>query len=117
MTSKVRTYKNRREKRGMRVRGRVFGTARRPRLSVFRSSKHVFAQLVNDDLGKTLVSSSDLGVKVGTKTARAFEVGKELAKRALKKKIKEVVFDRGGYAYHGRVKQVAEGAREGGLEF
>ncbi|NIT03830.1 50S ribosomal protein L18 [Candidatus Saccharibacteria bacterium] len=117
MTAKVRKYKNQRAKRRARVRGRVVGTAKKPRLSVFRSSKHMFAQLVDDERGKTLVSASDLGIGEATKAESAFEVGRELAKRALKKKIKKVVFDRGGYAYHGRVKRVAEGAREGGLEF
>jgi large subunit ribosomal protein L18 len=114
---KVRQYKTQRERRRVRVRGRVSGTAKRPRLSVFRSAKHIYAQIINDEKGTTLVSCSDMDVKEGTKTERAFKVGEKLAQSAKKKKIKKVVFDRGGYAYHGRVKAVAEGAREGGLEF
>lgn len=114
---KVTRHKAQRQRRKMRVRGRVVGTAKRPRLSVFRSAKHVYAQIINDEKGVTLVSCSDVDVKNGTKTERAFKMGKELSERAKKKKIKKVVFDRGGYAYHGRVKAVADGAREGGLEF
>jgi len=114
---KVKQPKTQRYLRRTRIRGRIFGTAKRPRLSVFRSSKHIYAQIVNDEKGVTLVSSSDSVIKNGNKTGQAFEMGKELAKRAKSKKIKEIVFDRGGYAYQGRVKAVAEGAREGGLEF
>ncbi len=114
---KVRQYRTQRAKRKVRVRGRVLGTSARPRLSVFRSSKHIFVQLIDDDKGVTLISSSDLEIKSGTKIERAFEVGKAVAAGAKKKKVKKVVFDRGGYAYHGRVKAIAEGAREGGLEF
>ncbi|MDP2734922.1 MAG: 50S ribosomal protein L18 [bacterium] len=114
---KVLQHANPRERRRARVRGRVTGTAKRPRLSVFRSSKHVFAQIINDEKGVTLAAVSDAGEAGSTKRERAFAAGKKLAEAARKKKIKQVVFDRGGYAYHGRVQAVAEGAREGGLEF
>ncbi|GMR19113.1 MAG: 50S ribosomal protein L18 [Patescibacteria group bacterium] len=117
MMVKVKHHQSGRARRRVRVRGSVSGTSKRPRLSVFRSSKHVCAQLINDEKGVTLVSSSDLEIAEGSKTERAFKVGKALADKAKKQKIKRVVFDRGGYAYHGRVKAVAEGAREGGLEF
>jgi large subunit ribosomal protein L18 len=86
-------------------------------LSVFRSGKHIYAQLIDDERGITLVSSSDLEIKGGTKSERASAVGKELAEKSQKAKIKKVIFDRRGYAYHGRIKLVAESAREGGLAF
>lgn len=111
----------RRYRRHLRVRKKVAGTAERPRLVVFRSLKHVYAQLVNDDLGVTLAGASDLSeglVVEGTgKTARSKAVGKLLAEKAKAAGIARVVFDRAGYRYHGRVRAVAEGAREGGLEF
>lgn len=101
-----------------RVKSKVYGTAKRPRLSVFRSNNYIYGQLINDESGKTLASCSSGEVKTKlAKTALAKEAGKLLAKKALEEKIKTVVFDRGGYAYHGRVKALAEGAREGGLEF
>ncbi len=107
-----------RDKRRTRVRSVVFGSAGRPRLSVFRSSSHIYAQLIDDENGKTLVSASSMEIKTtGKKSGVATEVGKLLATKALEKKVKEVVFDRGGFAYHGRVKALAEGAREGGLKF
>jgi len=107
------------ERRKNRIRSIVCGTAKRPRLSVFRSLEHLYVQLINDDEGKTLVSVSDKELKIkGKKPVElGFEVGKLIAKKALDKKIEEVVFDRGGNKYHGRVKAVAEGAREGGLKF
>lgn len=86
-----------------------------PRLSVFRSNKHIYAQIIDDTMHKTLVSVSENEKASGTKTDRAREIGKEIAKVALEKKIKQVAFDKGSYAYHGRVKALAEGAREGGL--
>lgn len=89
----------------------------KPRLIVYRSLKHIHAQLVDDTVSKTLVAASDLSIKKGKKTEKAREVGKLLAQKALEKNIKICVFDRSGYRYHGRVKQVAEGAREGGLQF
>jgi len=105
------------ETRHRRVRAKVVGTKDKPRLSVFRSNKHIFLQLIDDRSGKTLVSESDLKLKKKTtKTEIAREVGKKLAESAKLKKIKNVVFDRGGYKYHGRIKAAAEGAKEGGLK-
>ncbi|MDD5341624.1 MAG: 50S ribosomal protein L18 [Patescibacteria group bacterium] len=117
MEAKIKQEK--REARRKRVRAKVIGTASRPRLSVFRSLKHVYAQLVDDQIGKTIVSASDseLGKKKMTKIDKAKEIGKLMAQKAVAKGIKKVVFDRAGYKYHGRVKAVTEGAREGGLEF
>jgi large subunit ribosomal protein L18 len=109
---------NSRKIKKARVRKKVFGTEERPRLAVFRSSKHIYAQLVNDTTGKTLFSASSLKVKGdlnGIQTAK--EVGVAIAKLAAGKSIKAIVFDRGGYLYHGRVKSLADGAREGGLQF
>jgi len=114
MLKKQRTKKQ----RSKRVRARIKGVSSRLRLSVFRSNKHISLQIIDDNEGKTLVSLNDLKIKKkGTKTEIAKEIGKELAKEALKKKISEIVFDRGGYKYHGRVKAAAEGLREGGLKF
>ena len=108
-------------KRHFKIRNRVVGTTDKPRLAVFRSTKHIYAQIIDDSLGKTLVAGSDVkmerDVDSTSKVERAFQVGKQLAEKALKQKIKEVVFDRGGYLYHGRVKRAAEGAREAGLKF
>jgi len=109
-----------RQRRKKRVRARIFGTAKRPRLSVFRSGKHIYAQIIDDTNSKTLVAESDLKLKKGKGSVKvdiAFQVGESLSQKATKKKIKKIVFDRGGYRYHGRVKNVAEGARKGGLEF
>jgi len=113
----VKRYRNRRDQRRARIRGKVSGDRTRLRLSVFRSSKHIYAQLIDDENGRTLVAASDLALQKGTKTEKARLVGRDLAERAAKLKIRRVVFDRGGYKYHGRVKALAEGAREGGLEF
>jgi large subunit ribosomal protein L18 len=117
---KPRTRRERRARRHLRIRKTVSGTAERPRLVVFRSLKHVYAQLVDDNRGQTLLGVSDrtAGVQVdGTgKVAVGLAVGKLLAARAKERGITAVVFDRGGYPYHGRVKAVAEGARHGGLE-
>jgi large subunit ribosomal protein L18 len=109
----------RRRRRHRRVRGKVHGSAGRPRLCVFRSSKGIYAQVIDDDAGVTLVSASTLllGGAGGTKSEKAAEVGKLVAQRAREAGIAAVVFDRGGYLYHGRVKALADGAREGGLEF
>ena len=107
-------------KRHKRVRAKVFGTAERPRLNVFRSEKNIYAQIIDDVAGNTLVAASSLEVAVevyGGKVAAATAVGKLVAERAKAKGIDTVVFDRGGYLYHGRVAELAEGAREGGLEF
>ena len=110
-----------RYRRHLRVRRKVSGTAARPRLVVYRSLKHIYAQLVNDELGVTLLGVSDAseGVQVdgAGKVGRAKGTGKLLADKATAAGIKQVVFDRAGYRYHGRVQAVADGAREGGLEF
>jgi large subunit ribosomal protein L18 len=107
-----------RTRRHKRVRSKISGTALIPRLNIFRSNKGLFVQLINDELGITLVSASEKEIKdKKTKTEDASEVGKLIAKKAQKKKIEKAVFDRGGYRYHGRVKAIAEGAREGGLVF
>jgi large subunit ribosomal protein L18 len=103
-------------KKHNKVRRRIVGTESRPRLSVFRSNQHIYAQIIDDTAGKTLVAESDLKLKEN-KSKRAFEVGKKLAEKAVKAKITEVVFDRGGFLYHGRIAEVAKGAREGGLKF
>jgi len=96
---------------------RLTGTAKRPRLSVFKSANHIYAQLVDDEKGKVLLSVSDLKIKKGKKADRALEIGKTIAKEAAGKKIESVVFDRGGFVFHGRIKAVADGARQGGLKF
>ena len=107
-------------KRHVRVRAKISGTPERPRLNVFRSKQNIYAQIIDDVAGKTLVSANTLEKDFdgygGNKEA-ARKVGKLLAERAEKAGIKAVVFDRGGYVYHGRVQELAEGAREGGLEF
>ncbi len=128
-------------RRHRRVRAKISGTSEVPRLSVFRSNKHIYVQLIDDERGQTFVAASDKEINPKPKTQNsklklktqnlrekkenvrtgkvmvAYEVGKLIAERALEKNIKKVVFDRGGYKYHGRVKAVADGAREGGLEF
>lgn len=108
-----------RHRRHKRIRAKVFGTADKPRLCVFRSEKHIYAQLINDEKAKTIVAISDLEFTKnrGTKINKAKEIGKLIAKKAKDLKIERVVFDRGGYKYHGRVRAVAEGAREAGLIF
>lgn len=111
-----KTREERRFRRHLRVRKSVSGTPERPRMVIFRSDKHIYAQLVDDVAGKTLLTVSSQKAE-GTKTARATEVGKQFASRAKEQGITAVVFDRAGYRYHGRVKAVADGAREGGLEF
>lgn len=105
------------KQRQSRVRGKIFGTAKCPRLSVFKSNSFVYLQLIDDDREKTLVSWSDQKEKGKNKTERAKLAGQNLAKKASELKINKIVFDRGGYKFHGRVKAVAEGAREGGLKF
>ncbi len=103
--------------RHRRVRAKVAGSAERPRLAVFKSSKYIYAQIIDDARGTTLVSASDMGAKGKTKTERAQVAGSELAKKAKAAGIERVVFDRGGFIYTGRVRSLAEGAREGGLVF
>jgi large subunit ribosomal protein L18 len=109
-----------RAKRHARVRAKISGTPECPRLNVFRSAKHIYAQLIDDVNGVTLASASTMDKEfegAGGNTEAARKVGQMIAKRALDKDIKDDVFDRGGYIYHGRVKELAEGAREGGLNF
>ena len=108
-----------RKKRHFRIRRKVSGTATRPRLNIYRSNKHIFAQIIDDNAGHTLVSANSVEMKLakGSGVEAAKEVGSELAKRALAADVKEVVFDRGGYLYHGRVQALADAAREAGLEF
>lgn len=117
----TKTDKNKaRQKRHRRVRNHIFGTAERPRLNVFRSLANIYAQVIDDEKGMTLVAAStkDKDFKdYGGNVAAAKVVGAEIAKRALEKGISEVVFDRGGYIYHGRVQALAEAAREAGLKF
>lgn len=111
-------YKPRR-RRHLSVRRRIAGTALRPRLNVFRSSRYIYAQIIDDRLGVTLGAASSLGLnsKKSSKTEAASEVGRLIGACAKEKGIKKIAFDRGGYLYHGRVKALAEGAREAGLEF
>ncbi|KKQ87701.1 MAG: 50S ribosomal protein L18 [Candidatus Woesebacteria bacterium GW2011_GWB1_38_8b] len=109
-------------KRKKRIRSRVNGTKERPRLAVYRSNAHIYTQVINDAENKTLISASEKDLdekesKKMNKTQKAKEVGMAVAKKALKVGLKQVVYDRGGYRYHGRVKALAEGAREGGLDF
>jgi large subunit ribosomal protein L18 len=114
-----------RARRHLRVRKQVFGTSERPRLSVFRSSQHIYAQIIDDQRGHTLVAAGSLskeireglGAKKGRGKPAAALVGKLIAEKALEKQVKAVVFDRGGYKYHGRVKELAEAARKAGLKF
>ena len=115
----VMTKREARVRRHRRVRAKIEGTAERPRLVVFRSNRGIFAQLVDDASGTTLASAgwTGLDARKGSKTEQASEVGKALAEAAEKAGIERCVFDRGGYLYHGRVKALAEGAREGGLQF
>lgn len=120
MKAHVVKRKDNRERRRVKIREKIRGTEKKPRLSVFRSIKYTYAQLVDDKAGKTLVDISDAVKelsKKGTKAEASYETGKLLAERAVKKGIKEAVFDRGGYKYHGRLKKLAEGARDGGLKF
>lgn len=107
-------------RRKKRVGAKIFGEKSRPRLSVFKSNTHIYAQLVDDVAQATMAASSDLGIKKTdkmTKIQSAEKVGEDIAKKAVAKKIKKVIFDRNGFRYHGRVKALADGARKGGLEF
>ncbi|OYD06521.1 50S ribosomal protein L18 [Paludifilum halophilum] len=122
MISKQDRNKNR-KRRHVRVRKKIMGTSERPRLNVFRSAKNIYAQVIDDVRGHTMVAASTLDSDLkesniyGGNTEAARKVGELIAKRAKEKGIEKVVFDRGGYLYHGRIKALAEGAREGGLEF
>ena len=115
----VRIQKNidRRTRIKYRVRNKISGTATRPRLCVFRSNKQIYAQVINDENGTTIVSASSLGMEKMPKKEQAAIVGEKVAKLATEAGISEVVFDRNGYLYHGRVQEVANGARKGGLKF
>jgi large subunit ribosomal protein L18 len=119
----LRNTEGQRQRRHRRVRVKVQGTAERPRLNVYRSLRHIYAQLIDDTVGRTLVSACTLDAEVRqglgelSKTDQAKLVGTVLAKRALEKGVQQVVFDRGGYRFHGRVKALAEGARSAGLQF
>jgi large subunit ribosomal protein L18 len=124
MRVKFRKALTTRERRHRRVRAKISGTPQRPRLNVFRSSAHIYAQLIDDTRGHTLAAASDLEDAVreragegATKAVRAKAVGEVIAERAREAGIDAVLFDRGGFLYHGRVKAVADGAREGGLKF
>ncbi|MBI4653113.1 50S ribosomal protein L18 [Candidatus Kuenenbacteria bacterium] len=134
MKNQQKIKQEKKERRHRRVRAKIKGTNERPRFSVFRSNKQIYVQLVDDTKGRALVAADSQKIKIqntnkkkkkkdekknqlGGKMTEAYEVGKLIAQKALKKKIEQVVFDRGGYKYHGRVKAVADGAREGGLKF
>ena len=120
MTTKSRATGAGRTRRHERVRKTVTGTTQRPRLAVFRSHNHIYAQVIDDSKGRTLVAASDVEKDLGAeggKTAKAGSVGEAVARRAVEKGVRAVVFDRGGYKYHGRVKALAESARKAGLEF
>ncbi|MGN0220049.1 MAG: 50S ribosomal protein L18 [Muribaculaceae bacterium] len=113
MISKIQ----RRNKIKTRIRGKINGTAARPRMTVFRSNKQIYVQLIDDLAGVTLVATSSKGIEEGTKIEIAAKVGEAIAKKALEAGITEVVFDRNGYLFHGRVKSLADAARKGGLKF
>ena len=113
MVSKIQ----RRNKIKARIRGKISGTAARPRMTVFRSNKQIYVQLVDDLAGKTLCATSSKGIEEGTKCVIAAKVGEDIAKKAIAVGISEVVFDRNGYLFHGRVKSLADAARNGGLKF
>jgi len=126
-----KTKRETRARRHLRVRAKVSGTTNKPRLCVFRSNQHIYATLINDEKNRTILVASDKEIKkpkaekinsekegkLLAKVASAYEVGQLIAQKALKNKIDRVVFDRGGYKYHGRVKALADGARKGGLKF
>lgn len=109
--------KTKRIERHRKMRRKLIGTSARPRLAVYRSNQHIYAQIIDDSEHKTLVAESDYAIKVGTKKEKAISVGESIAKKALAQKIEKVVFDTGGMKYHGRVAALAEGARKGGLNF
>lgn len=106
-----------RKRRHKHIRQRIIGTSSSPRLSVYRSLKNIYCQIIDDTKGNTLVSANSSALKTGSKTAKSKECGKLIAQLAISKGIKKIVFDRSGYKYHGRVNALATGAREGGLEF
>ncbi len=114
--NRIRIKREKKKRRHSRIRTQIMGSAERPRLCVFRSLRYIYAQLIDDQKGNILLAVSDRGL-TGSKIEKAKEVGKLLAQKAAEQKIREIVFDRAGYKYHGRVKALAEGAREGGLKF
>lgn len=113
MISKI----ERRNKIKTRIRGKISGTAERPRMSVFRSNKGIYVQIIDDEAGRTLCAANSKGVESTTKIDQSAKVGEEIAKKALEQGITEVVFDRNGYLFHGRVKSLADAARKAGLKF
>ncbi len=114
LTAKTQQKRNRNHRK---IRAKISGTEDRPRLAVFKSNTNIYAQLIDDENGKTLAQANSREFKKGSVSEKASEVGKAIAERAIAKKIKEVVFDRGGYKYAGKIKNVADGARAGGLNF
>ena len=120
---RIEDKKRNRLNRRRRIRGKIHGTAEKPRLSIFRSTRHIYAQIINDDMGTVMASASTMDAQLrgssknGGNVDAAKEVGKLLAERAATKKIETVSFDRGGFKYHGRVKALAEAVRDGGLKF
>jgi len=115
-----KTKKEQKERRHKKIRAKIYGTEERPRLCVFKSNKHIYAQVINDEKGFTLISASDLEIKDSKKDKKinlAQKVGELIAKKAKDKKIDAVLFDRGGFKYHGRVKTLADEARKQGLQF
>ncbi len=117
MNNRTSKKQVRRDRRRGKIRSKISGTSERPRLSVFKSNRGMFLQIIDDVEMTTIVSANMKEIKKGTKTEKAKELGKIIAEKALLKNIKSVVFDRGGFQYHGRIKAVAEGAREAGLNF
>lgn len=118
MLKRLKNKKERQERRAIKTRARILGTKERPRLSVFRSLNHISVQIIDDTASNTIVSACDKELKSkGKKIEISLEVGKLIAKKALEAKISKVVFDKGSYRFHGRVKAVADGAKEGGLDF
>lgn len=115
----IQIKRKKRIARHKRLRKKIQGVLKRPRLSIFRSSKHIYAQIINDEIGHTMISASDRDLKAAKKTKhdKAYDVGKLLAKKAKEAKITKIVFDRGGFKFHGRIKSLVDGAREGGLVF
>ncbi len=113
----IKNKSTRRAKIKARIRSKVKGTESTPRLCVYRSNKAIYAQIIDDTKGSTLVATSSKGISTGTKVEIAKEVGKQIAEKATANGIENVKFDRNGYLYHGRIKNLAEGAREGGLKF
>lgn len=110
-------YKKKRLAKHRAIRKKMSGVGDKPRLSVYRSSQHIYVQLIDDSARKTLLAESDLKIDKGTKREKANMVGEQLAKKALGKKIKQIIFDRGGFKYQGRVAALAQGLRKGGLQF